>query len=395
MSKTTKIQWCDSTFNPWWGCTRVSPGCYNCYAAAIAQRFKRCEWGAGKPRVRTSPENWHEVRKWNKYQIWECPHGCGHKFKLPLGRKPARTADSCACRNASDELTETDMFVPRKPRVFAGSMCDWLDPTVPAHWLADFLTLIAETPNLDWMLLSKRIDNWKPLIMHTLDFAQNSFDDSLYYFLEGWMDKNPPSNIWLGTTVENQEQANKRIPELLKIPAKIRFLSCEPLLENVDLRRWINIQWKCGKCGQYFTGELQKECPNCKAIGYWCGSHEFNGKNRKFDGIFPDDSGTAIDWVICGGETGAKARPMHPAWARSLRNQCASANVPFFFKSNGTYIHNSQITDEDDLPECTWKLSKEQLSDCFLRTKDVCAKYKELLDGNAHHQFPTTNKHKP
>jgi protein gp37 len=323
MAKETKIQWCDSTFNPWWGCTKISPGCENCYAADIAQRFKRCEWGDNKQRVRTSPNSWNEPRKWNK------------------------KAEKTGVRT----------------RVFAGSMCDWLDPTIPAHWLADFLILIAETPHLNWLLLTKRIELWKSRIEEARTQLQTTRPsdasgtphDVAEGMCNAWLNGTPPSNIWLGTTVENQKQANKRIPELLKIPAKIRFLSCEPLLGEINIR-------------------------TAFPADHHIADVKHGGQN-------PAD----IDWVICGGETGAKARLMHPAWARSLRDQCAAANGPFFFKSNGEWDECLCPNDIDEFvyrsqsPYKTTKVGNAYFAKVGKKLSG------NLLDGVEHQNFPTTD----
>ena len=259
MAENSKIEWCDHTFNPWIGCTKVSAGCANCYAEAMMDsRLKRVIWGKGNPRKRTGEANWKKPLKW----------------------------DSDAGKSG------------KRPRVFCASLADWLDDEVPISWLADLLDLIRSTPNLDWLLLTKRLENWTDRIMAVMAHVEghsnteedwrrveNSCPDTdLGYWLNEWF-MNPPSNVWIGTSVENQETADKRIPELLKIPAKVRFLSCEPLLGPVDLM---------------------------DAQGYW---------------VAP-----LVDWVICGGESGPKARPMHPDWARSLRDQCRAADVPVFFK---------------------------------------------------------------
>jgi protein gp37 len=257
MAKETKIQWCDSTFNPWWGCAKVSPGCDNCYAADIAKRFKRCEWGAGKPRVRTSQKNWDEVLKWN------------------------------------EKARETGV----RTRIFCGSMCDWLDPEVPVDWLTELLYLIWSTPNLDWLLLSKRPELWAQRMHEVIDRVVCVIPG----LPPAWLSGNSPENIWLGTTVENQEQANKRIPELLKIPAKVHFLSCEPLLGEINIRAAFP--------ADHHIADI---------------SH--GGQN-------PAD----IDWVICGCESGAKRRPMDINAALSLQRKCHDAKVPFFMKQMETF----------------------------------------------------------
>jgi protein gp37 len=196
----------------------------------------------------------------------------------------------------------------RRARVFCASLADWLDDEVPIEWLADLLKLIFETPNLDWLLLTKRPENWRERINGAMnrmfsDMCSKTLGDpeTLPYthrekvrdWLQVWIEQDvPPSNVWMGTTVENQEMADKRIPELLKIPAKVRFLSCEPLLSAVDFRLVPGFN-KCGSSGSELTRNL---------------------------------------WVICGGESGPRKRPFNVEWGYSLLAQCSNAGVPFFMK---------------------------------------------------------------
>lgn len=131
--KNTNIEWCDHTFNPWIGCTKVSPGCAHCYAETRDKRFTGgIHWGRGAPRNRTSPSNWNEPIKWNNGAA-KLAANCSQAFEYPS----------------------------RRPRVFCASLADWLDDEVPIKWLADLLDLIRDTPNLDWLLLTKRPQNWE------------------------------------------------------------------------------------------------------------------------------------------------------------------------------------------------------------------------------------------
>lgn len=253
--KNSKIEWTDHTFNPWYGCTKVSPGCANCYAESWALAASGVEWGKGKERKRASEAKWREPIQWNREAILA----------------PAGT--------------------PR-PRVFCASLADWLDDEVPVEWLLDLLDLIRCTPNLDWLLLTKRPQNWEDRMMAaeariTKDLR---YDHGLYMYVAGWLRGNFPANVWIGTTIEDQKRADERIPELVEIRAAVRFLSCEPLLGPVDL--------------SYYTTDPVK---------------------------------SYIDWVICGGESGKAARPMHPDWARELRDSCMAASIPFLFKQWGEW----------------------------------------------------------
>ncbi len=287
MAENSKIEWTDHTFNPWRGCTKVSPGCAHCYAETLSHRNPAVlgEWGPGRPRIKASPAMWRQPLKWN--------------------------------REAGDREFEHDSEAPLhdpgdlapyvRPRVFCASLADWLDDEVPVQWLADLLALIHATPNLDWLMLTKRPQNLNRRI-----FAVWEQDPDRWNWLQNWYHGAAPANVWMGTSVEDQTRADERIPHLLAIPARVRFLSCEPLLGPVDLREPVQI-----------------------------------GRRRVMEGILPThvagDVATTfkgldgIHWVIAGGESGPHARPMHPDWASGLRDQCAAANVPFFFKQWGEW----------------------------------------------------------
>ncbi len=279
MSEATKIEWATSTGNPWVGCTKVSPGCKNCYAAALDnQRFSRTmgggtkanpisHWGKGAPRFRTKGF-WKDALKWNR------DHARLERDKPQWPLRP-------------------------RPRIFP-SLCDWLDDEVPIEWLADFLKLIHDTPNLDWLLLTKRPENWMARIGKILpsEIPMTGFLPWLWNWRCGRSDL-IPKNVWIGVSVEDQQRADERIPELLKIPAKVRFLSVEPLLGHVDMRL------------TYSVGITQ----NASTV-----------------------RGNEIDWVIVGGESGHSARPCNIEWIRSIVSQCKSAGVPVFCKQGGSNL---------------------------------------------------------
>jgi protein gp37 len=278
MAENSKIEWCAHTFNPWIGCT-------NCYAETLMdKRLGKVQWGKGNPRSRTSEANWKQVEKWNRkaeseYKRWE---------------------DAVEDRDSG--ATEANM--PRHPRVFVASLADWLDPEVPIEWLADLLDLVRRCPHLDFLLLTKRPELWQERLQGVIR----------RFGCHKWLCRRAPENIWIGTSVEDQRMANERIPALLKIPAKVRFLSCEPLLGKVDLR-----QMNCGPRIDN-TGADWFDC--LRGASYWSDGEHGGNYER-------------IHWVIVGGESGPNARPMHPDWARSLRDQCQQASVPFFMKQMG------------------------------------------------------------
>lgn len=260
MGAKTKIAWCHHTMNLWWGCHKVSPACKNCYAESFSKRTGHRVWGADAPRRFFGDAHWREPVKWNA---------------------------------AAEKAGE-------RRRVFCGSMMDVLElhPLSAVHVDQNLarrrlFALIGATPWLDWLLLTKRPEN----------FAE-CFPD--------WAG-GLPRNIWMGTTVEDQEYADLRIPHLLKIPALVRFLSCEPLLGPVDLRlRYAS----CDACGGRFD-VAARACPSC-------------GDRHKIS-----YGSAGIHWVIAGGESGHHHREHQLEWSRSLRDQCAEAAVSFFFKQLG------------------------------------------------------------
>lgn len=263
MAENTAIEWTDHTFNPWIGCQKIGPACDNCYAETLMDtRMGRVEWGPGKPRVRTSEANWKKPLKWN------------------------REAAAFAEANGG-----------RKQRVFCASLADVFDNAVDRRWRADLFDLIDRTPNLDWLLLTKRVGNVRTMLHYENREAL-------------------PVNVWLGATVVTQEEAERDIPKLLAAPAAMRFLSIEPMLGPVDLTRLL-------------MGSGQGE-------GEWAGKSIRLNLNALLGAS--SIGWPPIDWVIAGGESGANARPMHPDWVRSLRDQCASAGVPFLFKQWGEWL---------------------------------------------------------
>ncbi|CAN5649014.1 phage Gp37/Gp68 family protein [soil metagenome] len=302
MSANSKIEWTDHTFNPWTGCTKVSPGCDHCYAEGWSQRAgaKVGKWGLGAPRVRTTATNWRQPLKWNAQ---------AGEFMAQHGRRQ---------------------------RVFCASLADVFDNAVDPAWRVDLWQLIQDTPNLDWLLLTKRVGNVFGMLP------------------DGWAFQSAPwPNVWIGATVVDQSEADRDIQKLLAVPAAKRFLSMEPMLGPVQLGLQCE-NWSDDITMDPETGA--REC--CKACD--------------FTGI-----GNAIDWVIVGGESGPDARPMHPDWARSLRDECAAAGVPFLFKQWGEWLPISQQAEEftQRLYRSNRKarLHEDQgaLDDCYGRTCTV------------------------
>jgi len=249
MGENTKIEWTDHTFNPWTGCTKVSPACANCYAEAWAKRTGIVKWGDSAPRRKTSDSYWCQPVRWN----------------VEAERSGIRRRVFCA--------SLADVF-EGKPQVVS--------------WRYELFALIRETPNLDWLLLTKRTENIRLMLLR---YKRAGYD---------W-----PSNVWLGTTVENSDYL-ERVDDLIECRefASVLFLSCEPLLGRVDLT----------------TNQRYQR--------------EHGGYRPMIDGL---------DWVIAGGESGGHARPMNPEWAHSLRDQCVQAKVPFHFKQWGEWVPTADV----------------------------------------------------
>lgn len=237
MAESTAIAWTDHTFNPWWGCARVSPGCQNCYAETFSKRVgysisgsKAPLWGKQSERRFFGDKHWAEPLKWD--------------------------------RAAAD--------AGRPALVFCASMADVFEDRPELDGERERLwSLIGETPHLIWLLLTKRPENVYGAVPLRWTWEQGV----------DW-----PQNVWIGTTVEDQQRADERLPHLADIPAPVRFLSMEPLLEGVRLSAWML---------------------------------------------------NAVQWVIVGGESGPGHRTFNEAWARAIRADCDLYQTPVFFKQHG------------------------------------------------------------
>lgn len=291
MSENTKIEWTDSTFNPWIGCTQVSPACDDCYAArSTPARSLGVEWGVGKPRLRTATSTWTHPEKWNARaaSFMECL-SCGHRGYI--AKRPDDDGYSVC------EVCRKNELKPARRRVFCASLADWLDNEVPIAWLVDLLDLIRRTPNLDWLLLTKRIGNFNKRLTEAWSTtpAENL---ELHKWIVGWIQGRVPQHVWLGATVVNQEEADRDIPKLMALPnVAVRFLSIEPMLGPISIQTWLKMA--------------------VTIRDRW--------------------------WVIAGGESGPRARPSHPDWFRCLRDQCAAAGVPFLFKQWGEWAPHQPL----------------------------------------------------
>lgn len=279
MAENSGIEWTDHTINLWWGCEKVSPGCKNCYAETLSKRFADDIWGKNKPRryIKSAIKDAHRLnrkaeREGVRYKVFaQSMSDVFEDHDGPIVDTEWLSLWICpACH------VRRDGAIPEVQKT--GPICNACDlvmhPLAMPDLRRDLFATIDATPNLDWLILTKRPENIRKM------WPKIDHQGHCWHL----------NNVWLGTSVENQEQADKRIPELLKCRdlSPVLWLSCEPLLGLVEL---------------------------------------------SLDGI---------DWVIAGGESGSNARPSHPDWFRSLRDQCQAAGVPFFFKQHGEWLHESQ-----------------------------------------------------
>lgn len=270
MGKNSAIAWTDHTFNPWVGCTKVSPGCKHCYAEALAKRSPALVhgrpqvslpvWGDEAPRRVTSADYWKQPLRWDK------------------AAAKAGKRSRVFCASLADLFENRSELIPHRFRLFT--------------------ELIARTPNLDWLLLTKRPDQILRLWPSTLPGPSH------------W------PNVWVGCTVEDQQRARERLPHLLQVPAPVRFVSYEPALEAVDFGPWVP------HCAKH---KLRAPC---------CGEYTMR---------------RGIDWLIVGGESGAHARGFDITWARQAVARCRAAGVPVFVKQMGARSY-------DGTPDCAGRL---------------------------------------
>lgn len=330
MAENSKIEWTDHTFNPWVGCSKVAPGCANCYAEAdFDKRRHVAQWGAHGTRIKTSPANWAKPLKWNRDARCTC--------NAPLGQSSMESFSTCPQHRHSG-----------RPRVFCASLSDvfedWSGPVLnhTGERLVrcdgrdltlddvrrDLFSLVGATPNLDWLLLTKRPENvlsmWIPPSFGGRGNAMNhaATADVLRrehpHLASEWMRRN---NVWLGTSISDQATADKSIPELLKCRdlCPVLFVSAEPLLGPIKLPfRYGDDPYH----GDYGQSLIQQ----------------------------------SLDWVIVGGESGHNARPCDVSWVRSLVKQCQGADVPVLVKQFGANVvtRNDQIEDEFNDGESGW-----------------------------------------
>lgn len=278
----TSIEWTQETWNPVRGCKLVSPGCANCYAMKFAHRFS----APGKPYA-------------------------GLTRLRAKGKGPVWTGEARFVR----EMLDVPRSWKKPTRVFVNSMSDLFHEDVSFEQIAAVFGVMAGCPQHIFQVLTKRPERMLAFFrwVESQEVSPTSLVEIMAANLCEVDQHNPPwplPNVWLGVSVEDQDAADERIPLLLQVPAEVHFLSCEPLLERVDLHRFLKRGCACECVGRG---------PRCKGDWIRCNA----GLRRP-------------SWVIVGGESSHGARPFDLAWACSIRDQCKSAGVPFFFKQAGS-----------------------------------------------------------
>lgn len=309
MSEKTNIAWCDSTVNFWRGCTKVSPGCANCYAETLVTTRLQGEWGKGKPRAKGKSAV-KDAMLMNRKPWISNVTGTGYTVK---------EMDARGCG------IDTDNFHRR--RIFSLSLGDWLDEEVPIEWLAEMLDTIRQCDQVTWILCSKRPENFFGRMEAAGIHAGKCGNYSLMGWITNWVcAKGDFSNIGAKniiqlTSVEDNNQI-RRIVDLLKIPAACHGISAEPLLSPVSLR-WLPV---------FENGMATKPRPQS--------TNEFDGLRK-------------LDWIIIGGESGPKARPCNVEWIRSLVGQGNAAGVATFVKQLGAKPMCGHSQDGEQSSNCT------------------------------------------
>jgi protein gp37 len=363
MGSKTGIEWTDATWNPIIGCSRVSEGCRNCYAEGIAGRF-----GAGKETVYSGL-----TQIVNGRAVWTGQIKETRQLLQPLSwRKPKRvfvnSMSDLFHENVTDEMRDrifavmalcpqhTFQVLTKRPERMLGYLTGErklpgleAEPSMDSRRAIGLMMvgLIAEEPKVA-----------KAVMAQLGDGLSVSTEPGCEGKLATW----PLPNVWLGVSVENQKAADERIPLLLQTPAAVRFISAEPLLGPIDLDRVDDCE------DGYFSALDGMMC--CEGRGW--------------------KQGPKLDWVICGGESGPGARPMHPDWARSLRDQCQAAGVPFFFKQWGEHVPFMQSTlpDSELSGKCSGLLEDGTESNKVAMYRVGKKAAGALLDGVEHKEFP-------
>lgn len=268
MGKSTNISWTHHTFSPWWGCVKVSPGCEHCYALTLAMRWGHNIWGPAMTTARRlfGEKHWQEPLKWDAEAA-----AAGERHRV-------------FCASMADVFEDHPMVVTARERLW---------------------NTIRATPNLDWLLLTKRPENVPTMLP------------------DGYW-----PNVWLGTSTEDQQRADERVPVLLSLRDRVPvlFLSVEPQIGPVDLSAFLPFYTACG---------ASRDSETQSAL------------NDLFKAVVRRMGGPGLDWIIVGGESGPKHRPFELDWARALRNQCQAHGIAFHFKQVGGLTHAAGGCDLD------------------------------------------------
>jgi protein gp37 len=315
MAQNSKISWTDHTWNGWIGCSEYSPGCLHCFAKRddLHRKWTSEGWGKGKPRYHTSEAYWLQPFAWN--------------------RRAQR--------------------IGARLKVFCSSLSDWADREVPDEWRDDVFALAALTPDLDWLMLTKRIreaglylgTEGNPL--HAVELAQGKTSPPLLALLERIVKairrmgyemsvdelraRWPLFNVHMGVSVENQKLVDYRVSRLLALGASRTFLSVEPLLEGVRLPLWYCVSCRDWRDVVPVNNDKDLGCAHCRATLSGMGPTGTPGQplyNKSF-------GRRGVDQVIVGGESGSPSRLFDVEWARDIQAQCRAARVPFFMKQLG------------------------------------------------------------
>jgi protein gp37 len=319
----TSIEWADLTWSPMIGCDRVSPGCNSCYAISTARiRESNPHPSIAAAFAGTTHRTEDRVDWTGKVNLLE------DRLSPPLaGRAP--------------------WHKPR--RVFVNSQSDLFHDNVPLDFIARVFAVMALTPQHTYQVLTKRHARMRSVLNDVCTCGKGHAPGIHFLSAMAWaVSKANPNriagvpddaerrvtetawplpNVWMGVSVEDQTWADRRIPALLDTPAAIRFLSCEPLLGPIDLTR---------------LAAGSKQQPNMV--------YDALGKRYGVPGAWQAQTSTSIDWVIAGGESGPGARPAHPDWFRLIRNQCATASVPFLFKQFGQWGLEAPLDENGSIP---------------------------------------------
>lgn len=307
MSDNSSIEWTDATWQPITGCSVVSPGCTNCYAMKLAgTRLRNHVSRVGLTTLTKAGPVWNGAVRLNEQWLTQ-----------PLARKSPR-------------------------RIFVCAHGDLFHESVPDEWIDGVFAVMALAPQHTFQVLTKRAARMRAYLSDG-DLQPRLGATATHILspskaivrareLRHSICPLPLPNVWLGVSAERQQEADQRVPDLLATPAAVRFVSAEPLLGPIDFTA-LNVS------ADIRVDALQRYIARRLAGGHW-------------ENIPSDAPG--LDWIIVGGESGSNARPMHPNWARSLRDQCAGAGVPFFFKQWGEWAPNIGAVDGwtlDDDPE--------------------------------------------